>query len=277
MSDAPSEVTLSNEHGEFPAFAFNVADAHAVAVIIPALGVPARGYFRLGRALADRGVSAVVVELRGMGASPVRPSRRDDFGYAELVHGEITAAMTHIAQHYPSATRHVIAHSLGGHLALLYAGHRIEPAPEVINLVAVGTPYWRAFDAASRVKIQLMSRALVPLSTRLTGRWPGDRFGFGGVQPAQLMREWATLARSGNLHARDGGQPFGFVDLPDTVQTRVVSMSRDTLAPIASTRDVLKRVGRDSEIGVVDELEDGSAPDHFSWLKQPAAVVAQLF
>jgi hypothetical protein len=43
----------------------------------------------------------------------------------------------------------------------------------------------------------LLLWSLVRLSVATTSTWHGDRLGFGGRQPAGLLREWALLARSG--------------------------------------------------------------------------------
>jgi len=47
-----------------------------VVVCLPAMGVPAVYYEMLGDTLADAGFHAVLADLRGNGASSVRPSRR---------------------------------------------------------------------------------------------------------------------------------------------------------------------------------------------------------
>src|SRR5690606_25330474 len=59
--------------------------AGTLALLWPAMGVPA-GYYRpFATALGRAGVAVVVAHLRGTGASTPRPSRRSRYGYADLV------------------------------------------------------------------------------------------------------------------------------------------------------------------------------------------------
>jgi predicted alpha/beta hydrolase len=271
----PREVTLRNGFGEFPGFAFDAPQARRAVGILPALGTPARNYFRLGRELAARGVAAIVVELRGVGASPVRASRRVDFGYREMLRGETQALMTQLAADHPQAERHLLAHSLGAHLALLYAGHGLQPAPRAVTLVAAGTPYRRAYPTLTRMGLWLLRR-LIAVSVFLTGAWHGHRLGFGGRQPARLMREWSHLARTGVLAAADGEHTLRFVPLPDAVEVRAFSMAKDSFAPRTATAHLLQATSPQAAIECIERLDDGSAPDHFNWLKRPALVVDRM-
>src|SRR5690349_20663460 len=61
------------------------ATPKAALLFLPALGVPANRYAKFAQALADRGVAVAVPEWRGTDTSSLRPSRRCDWGYPELV------------------------------------------------------------------------------------------------------------------------------------------------------------------------------------------------
>ena len=68
---------------------------------LPALGVPARKYERLAVALAPHGIALGVHEWRGTGAHPARPSRRNDWGYRELLMEDIPATREALAARHP--------------------------------------------------------------------------------------------------------------------------------------------------------------------------------
>lgn len=242
----------------------------AALVFVPALGTPARIYARFAATLAEQGVAVLVPELRGVGRSPLRAERDTDWGYADLVDGEVAAAITAARQQWPDRPLWLGGHSLGGHLALLHQARHPTQSVDGLLLVASGAPYWRSY-AGSMAWITRGFGALVGMSTRLCGYFPGHRLGFGGRQAASLMLDWSAFLRSGEPQAR------GWSD--SDWRTRLQQLTRpalamhipgDRYAPPAAIRHLL------SLTAIRCEPEDAAYPDtpgHFGWLKQPAPVV----
>lgn len=171
----------------------SVADAPLITVA-PALGLRASWYEDLARALASRGVHAAIVEWPGQGTSPVRPSRRSDWGYAELL-DHLAAARAAARTAVPSASSFVwLGHSLGGTIALMDAGR--SRAVDRVVLVASGTPYRGSWSGKTARQLHLASY-LFPFAARLLGHHDG-RLGFGGKEARTLMTQWAHLARTGD-------------------------------------------------------------------------------
>jgi predicted alpha/beta hydrolase len=172
----------------------SVAQADApVVVIAPALGMRASWYEDLARALASRGVYAAITEWPGQGTSPVRPSRRHDWGYAELL-DHLAASRVATRAALPRASTFLwLGHSLGGTIALMDAGR--SKAVDRVVLIACGTPYQGAWAGRMRVQLRIASH-IFPLAGRVLGYHDG-RLGFGGREARTLMTEWSHLARHG--------------------------------------------------------------------------------
>ena len=70
-------------------------------LFLPAMGVEAVYYEVLADTLVEEGVDVALCDLRGHGRSSVRPSRRTNFGYREILELELPRIATRSA--VPSA------------------------------------------------------------------------------------------------------------------------------------------------------------------------------
>lgn len=244
-------------------------------LVLPALGVPARFYAQLAEQLAARGLEVAVLELRGTGDSPLRASRRCDFGFAELLDEDVPAALHSLGCARDGLPVWLLGHSLGGHLAVITAG-RMPEEIDGLMLVACGSPWREAYRDATRRKIGALC-ALIPVCNALLGYFPGDRIGFGGRQPRRMMRDWRTLALSGRYSAEgiDDDLEAGIPRYAGPVLS--LRMADDAFAPEAATRAVTdKLAGADPTESVLDADALGTAADHFRWARRPDAVVARM-
>lgn len=240
---------------------------------IPALGVPASKYERWAQALAGQGITVAVHEWRGNDTSSLRPSRACDWGYRELLEVDIPAALAVARAAAPGLSWSIGGHSLGGQLAAIEAGLHPEAFTGLV-LIATGVPDVRTFPWHQRAGIWLFTW-LVPLTTHLFGYFPGDSLKWAGREAASLMRRWAETARRGD-YRRVGLQ----VDAEDCLrawQGPVLGLrfSRDWLASDASLDALIAKLGRgERQRETLDAARLGDVPDHFRWMKSPAAVAA---
>ena len=233
-----------------------------VVVLQPAMGMKARYYNAFVEALATAGVHAVVAEQRGheavVGVDGGRlPSRTYDFGYAELVE-DLGAAIATVRAEFPDAPLHVLGHSLGGQIAVMYAAQHPGVLAGLI-LVASGTPHWRVFG-----RRLLFASYAFPLVASAVGYFPGARLNFAGREARGLMRDWGHLARTGRLVAGESGLAGV------TVPVLSVSIEDDWLGPPASIDGLVAKLPRAT---VTRVHVDVGGIDHFRWARQGDPVV----
>ena len=245
--------------------------ARAALLWLPALGVPARKYDRLGAALAARGIALGVHEWRGTGAHPARPSRRHDWGYRELLVEDIPATRSALSAAHPGLPLLYGGHSIGAQFAVMAAA--LHGGAEGLVAVGSGVPHWRLFPTPLRWLVGVFGHALPPL-TRAVGSYPGHRLGFAGREAGQLMRDWAQTVRRGHYDGLPG--------LPERLGERIsalqvpflgVRLAEDRLVPAASLQALISATGsRSASERLLDKGHLGVAADHFAWMREPRAV-----
>lgn len=266
------------------------ARPHATLLWLPAMGVAAKHYRPFAEALAARGVATFVHEWRGNGSSNLRASRQQDWGYNELLSGDLPASEIAVAERFPDVERILGGHSLGGQLAccrLALAPHAPQAPPtRRLWLVASGAPYWRAFPAPTRYGLPLAYRFLPWLADRL-GALPGRRIGFAGEEARGVIHDWARSALSGRYAAAGLEIDPGHVDLEHVdlehamhgvdADVHAVVMQHDWLAPGSSLQFLLSKLGQSNAcVTVLDDAALGARADHFAWMKQPERVIDHL-
>jgi predicted alpha/beta hydrolase len=241
-------------------------------LFLPALAVPADKYDRFAAALNTQGVSVAVPDWRGLGSSSLRPGRRVDWGYPELLEVDLPAAMAALSARAPDDRWAIGGHSLGGQLAALSAALAPDRYTHLL-LMATGVPDARLFPARQRLGVRLFARA-IPLLTRVFGFFPGESLNWAGREASKLMRQWAGTVRRGD---------YGDVGIPG-METRLRELALpvlgvryvdDWLAGEASLRGLMDKIGsRPGTMDVIDGARLGDRPDHFRWLKSPAVPAA---
>lgn len=240
---------------------------------LPAMGVAAKHYLPLAQALAARGLAVALHEWRGIGSSNRRAGRRQDWGYRELLGHDLPAGLAVARERCPGVPDLLGGHSLGGQMACLYAGLHPEDLDGMV-LVASGSPYWRKF------RHPLLTGGfylLAPWLARWVGYLPGRRLGFGGNEARGVIADWARSGRTGRYAAagvpRDLEAALARVELP----LAAVRLRDDWLGPEASQDWLLAKMPRIRTSRVTLGPDELQAPaDHFSWMKAPAAVAAEV-
>ena len=143
-------------------------------------------------------------------------------------------------------------------------------------LVASGAPYWRNFPASQRWWL-LPGYRLLPWLARINGSLPGRLIRFAGNEARSVMADWERSALSGRYAAAGIDRDLDAAMAGFTGEARAIVMADDWLAPPASTNFLLSKF-RPARTGmaVFDAVRLGSRANHFSWMKQPDAVVEFL-
>lgn len=244
-------------------------------LIVPALGVAARHYARLAEALRVRGLNALRIELRGNGESPLIARRGIDWGYLDLVEGELRSAHAAHRDRLPASPPIWLGHSLGGQLTLLHQARCPDQRAHGIALTASASPWYRGYGALGP-GVRLFAAVARLMADRL-GVFRGDWVRFGGPQGARLMREWSHFVHTGRLPDLS---PYAWDPMPAlsqlTTPIHAIAMRRDRYAPPPAIDNLAALTAGSYQCQTLDALPDGSAPGHFAWLRQPDPVADLL-
>ena len=240
-----------------------------MALILPAMGVPARYYRHFAAELHAAGFAVVALDLRGNGASTPRPGRATRYGYSDLV-DDVAAVCDALGERRAGRPLLLVGHSLGGQIGLLHAAN--DPAGIAgVVLVAAAIPYWRAYPGRRRYGLLGMTQYIAATSAVL-GVWPG--WGFGGRQAGRVMTDWARTARTGaygNLPGAD--EALAKLSVP----VLAISFEGDDLVPAPVVDNYIGLVGAAPVERVHITAADLGAPgDHFKWTRMSAPVVARI-
>lgn len=248
------------------------ADVSPLLYWLPAMGVPARHYLPLAQALAARGVTVAIHEWRGIGSSDRRASRRQDWGYRELLSYDLPAGLAAVRAQLPRARCWLGGHSLGGQLATLYASQDASLAG--LALVASGAPYWRCFARGWGIRA---AYSLAPFVASVFGYLPGRRIGFGGNEARGVIRDWASSGRSGCYTVAGSGRDWE--RQLSTVQAPLlaVRLADDWLGPAPSLTWLLDKLpAAPRQVVALTAAQLHGPADHFSWMKAPGPVAAVI-
>lgn len=184
------------------------AQAKAVIVLPPAMGVKQDFYFPFAEFLAGQRMAVLTFDYRGMGRSmpqgrrSLRGFKADLFDWTER---DYNAALHAAKAWQPTVPLLVIGHSLGGQLpGLVPDNHLIDG----MLTIAAGSGYWR--DNAPRLKrlVWFMWYFAVPVYTRLFGYFPGRKLKKVGDLPRGVVFQWAQWCRNPHYIVDAGGKPI---------------------------------------------------------------------
>ena len=227
---------------------------------------------RFATRCAAAGVSVACADLRGQGASRPRPSRASAFGQQEMVVDDVPSAIAVARRQVPEGPLFVAGHSMGGHIASLYAArqahlgaydsHRLSG----LILIASGVPFHRLYRGGSGLRASLGPLAMYRIS-HAVGFWQGTVVEGYGRQSRVLIRDWTYLNRHGRFSPRgadiDYEAAFGEIDIP----VLAVTIGADTDAPPQVMGAMTAKFTR----GAVDHRHIAAPLGHNRWARDPAA------
>lgn len=252
-----------------------VADSVAptpLIVLFPGLGTPASYFDLFATRCAAAGVSVACADLRGQGASRPRPSRASAFGQQEMVVDDVPSAIAVARRQVPEGPLFVAGHSMGGHIASLYAARQAHLGADDSHrlsgliLIASGVPFHRLYRGGSGLRASLGPLAMYRIS-HAVGFWQGTVVEGYGMQSRVLIRDWTYLNRHGRFSPRgadiDYEAAFGEIDIP----VLAVTIGADTDAPPQVMGAMTAKFTR----GAVDHRHIAAPLGHNRWARDPAA------
>lgn len=251
-------------------------DAATLAVLWPAMGVPARYYRHFAAALNATGMEVVVADLRGTGDSTPRPSRASRYGLADLT-ADVEAVLDTLKPRRAGRRTLLVGHSLGGQVCALHLAARhaagLDPGVDGLALLAVGLPYWRCYPGRRGPGTLAFTQTLAVTSTVL-GVWPG--WGFGGRQSRAVIRGWAHTARTGRypvLAGVDMEAALRGVRLP----VLAVDMETDQYTPAPTVEHLTAKLPAATVTRQHYSAAEAGAPiDHFTWARNGTPLAGRV-
>ncbi len=177
-----------------PATLHASANPRATLVMAPGLGIPRRFYDKFAAYLAQRGVTALTFDYRGVGEAEGSTAADAVVDMEQWGRLDIAAALDWGLRNFPTLPLFHAGHSAGGQLVGL-AGASEKLAGLV--LVAANAPHASQWRGTARLRILVLWYLLAPLLAAGRARFPMRRLGLSSVDvPAGVIRQWARWGRS---------------------------------------------------------------------------------
>lgn len=200
-------------------------DSSTAIVIVPGLGMTPERYHELALAFNAHGLNVAVVR---------NFIDADNYGMRDLAE-HVSQVVNELTVLRLQTGVILLGHSMGGRIAAMTAAQRPKGLEALIT-VCTGTGDWHHYPKL-RDKLAIFARVRIgALLARSLGHYPGDKLGFGGRQPQNLMLEFARLSRTNRVHETRRGKLVPAMLGGIAVPTLAISYSDDSLAPLASTQ-----------------------------------------
>lgn len=254
----------------FPA---NSNPSKSVIIIFPAMGVRGSYYESLAKKLSESGFEAIITDLRGNGNSSVRASKKNDFGYHEMLELDYKSILEKVKTTFPHKKIYALGHSLGGQLASLFSAKNANSFDGLI-LIACCSVYYKGWG--SRQIPTLVATQFFKFVSILLGYFPGKKIGFGGTEAKTVISDWSNQSRTGNYVIKNDDFDFEVALQKVEIPILAISFQADTYAPRRAVEHLLSKFGKNEKKKYIYlENDDPRSKNfsHFNWVKKPKEIV----
>ena len=255
-----------------------IADKNLQSVIIlilPAMGVKASYYAPLAKNLVSKGITAMSVDLRGLGTYSIRPSRKVDFGYLEMIE-DLKTVVHFIKKNYPKQKIYGLGHSLGGQIAAL-AQAKYPDLLSGLILTAANSVYYKTWSGKQRY-FNRIGYSIFPLLSRLLGYFPGHKVGFGGKAAKTQLLDWAHVGRTGKYKIIGDNLDYEKALKQVNIPVLAVYIEGDWMSPKAAIAHLYGKFSAASPITnyTLTKAETGVKLNHFNWVRNSDSIVEEV-
>lgn len=237
--DRPARPVALEARDGFPlaaTFFEPAADPPSAVLLAPAMGVRRSFYAAFGQWMAGRGPAVLTLDYRGTGGSRPDRLREMEGDLYDVGRCDLPAALDWLERRFPGTPLGLVAHSVGGQLVGLL------PRPGRLSrilAVAAATGHWRFWPRPDRWRVAALWWVLIPVLTRVLGRFPGRVAGIGEDLSPGIARSWARWGRHRDYLVDREGRPLrsGFRGFGGAL--RAYSFPDDPLAPRRAVEELL--------------------------------------
>ncbi|MFK7771709.1 MAG: alpha/beta fold hydrolase [Saprospiraceae bacterium] len=269
-------INISNQDGstsKITHFSSKSNDSNEVIIIFPAMGVRGSYYEILGKEISEEGFDAITTDLRGIGNSSLRPSKKNDFGYHEMLELDYKNILEKVKTIFPNKKVIALGHSLGGQLASLFSAKNSNSFDGLI-LIACCSVYYKGWGS-KQLPTLFMTQFFYFVSV-LLGYFPGKKMGFGGTEAKTVMRDWSSQSRTGKYIFKNNDFNFEEALEKVTIPILAISFQADTFAPQKAVEHLMGKFGERANKEYVylknNDLRNENF-SHFNWVKKPKEIV----
>jgi predicted alpha/beta hydrolase len=262
-------------HASMRIFLANDADVPVV-VCLPAMGVRGNYYNNFAQILSRAGFNVVTSDLRGIGSSSIRASRRCDFGYEEIISVDLPALIEAVQKRFPSSERLLLGHSLGGQLSALYLSAHPEAAKAII-LIAACNVYYGGWPIPQRWRV-LGIVVLFRMLGTLLGYVPAAKFRFAGNEARTMVVDWSNNCFTGRYVVANSSHDYEASLRRMVKPVLAISFERDKLAPRRSVENFLCKLAASSVVHRHFAADHSGLENsgHFDWAKRARVLVGTI-
>ena len=142
-------------------------------------------------------------------------------------------------------------------------------------MLAAGSNYYGAMPRGKRFTRHLALQTVRAID-RILGFFPGDKLGFGGRQPLNMILDWTHEALTGSYNVTGDPANYDHELTQLKVPVLMVSLQGDALVPRPSA-DYLARKLIHAQVSQIEvAAPDGTPYHHFRWVKRPAAILSKV-
>lgn len=248
-----------------------------VITCFPAMGVSAKYYRTLAHSLAKNGLIVVTADLRGIDSSSVRASKQNNFGYFEMIHYDWPAVIKAAKKKFSKNKMFLLGHSLGGQLSSLYLSYQKDNEIAGLILVTVNSVYYKGYGFSDGLKV-LVGTNLAYLISLFVGYFPGGRFGFGGLEAKNVIRDWSRQGRTGVYDIINSSLHYETLLAKLTLPVISFSFEGDFFAPSGAAQHLIGKMKNVKVKHVHMQPEEHGLKNklHFSWAKKPDFIVSLI-
>ena len=192
MGDAETVRITAADGFELGGTLLRVANSKRLVVVHGATAVPHQFYRRFGEYLQQQGLSVLLYDFRGVGASAPSDLKGFEANCGDWGQLDMSATLSWAVKELSPEKIYFVGHSAGGQQAGLIA----DPGSvDAMVTVCAQSGYWRLQGGSEKIKVMLQVYLAIPIVVSLFGYLPWSRFGKAEDIPGGVAMQWAKWCR----------------------------------------------------------------------------------